>query len=298
VPPGFRSAAESALGSNVVAEERQAGGFSPGLASRLSLADGRRVFAKAINSERNPAAPCLYRREAAVMAALPEKVPAPRLLWSHDDGDWVMLILEDVDGAMPPLPWSVGVLDRVAAAMADLAELVTPRPLLVPPVGEDLADNFQSWRRLSDDTDLAGGLDPWARDHLDLLAGLESGWQKAAYGHTLVHSDLRSDNLLITGERVVFIDWPYAVTGAPWLDMLMFLPSAAAEGGVDPAAVWAGCAPARSAEPGGANAVLAALAGDWSYQALLPAPVNLPGLRAHQAAKARAALAWLRTRLR
>jgi hypothetical protein len=299
VPGGFRAAAEAALGCAVVGEQRQGGGFSPGLASRLVLADGRRVFAKAISSQRNPSAPGLYRREAAVMAALPEQVPAPKLLWSHDDEDWVMLILEDVDAAMPKVPWDARVLERVTAAMADLSELVTPSPLLVPSVGEDLAENFQSWRKLAGDPVLAAGLGPWASENVALLAALENGWQKAASGRTLVHGDLRADNMLVDhADRVVFIDWPYAVTGTRWLDMLMFLPSAAADGGVDPEEVWSGYGPARFAEPSGVNAVLAALAGDWSYQALLPAPVNVPGLRAHQASKAEAALEWLRSRLR
>lgn len=43
-------------------EVSQSGGSSPGLASRLTLADGRRVFAQAINPDRDPLDPELYRR--------------------------------------------------------------------------------------------------------------------------------------------------------------------------------------------------------------------------------------------
>lgn len=70
IPLEFRAAAESAVGSEVVGEVSQTGGFSPGLASRLLLADGRRVFAKAINSGRNPSAPGLYRRVGADMSSV------------------------------------------------------------------------------------------------------------------------------------------------------------------------------------------------------------------------------------
>ena len=87
LPCRVRAAAESALGAAVTADAPQAGGFSPGMASRLTLADGRRVFAKAISGEQNPRSPDLYRREVEVARELPPPVPALRLQWSYDDGD-------------------------------------------------------------------------------------------------------------------------------------------------------------------------------------------------------------------
>ncbi|GAA4989973.1 hypothetical protein GCM10023205_71530 [Yinghuangia aomiensis] len=298
LPAQVRDAAEAAFGSAVVDEVSQSGGFSPGLASRLRLADGRRVFAKAISPDRDPLAPDLFRREARVMAAMPATVPAPGLLWTYDDGDWVMLVLEDVDGHMPHEPWQPDELQHVMTALADLAEYATPSPLPVPSVVDDLADNFGAWRALSAQPEEWPRLDPWARDHLDLLVDLEHGWGDAAKGDTLVHADLRADNLIVTADRVVVIDWPYAVAGAPWLDALFFLPSVAESSpGLDPQAVWESYGPARAADPGAVDAVLAALAGDWVRQSLRPAPPNLPTLRAHQAAKGAATLAWLRSRL-
>lgn len=89
-----RSAARDARDSHVVGEIGQTGGFSPGLASRLRLADGRWSFAKAINGDRNPTAPRLHRREAAVMSVQPADVPAPVLVWTYDDDDWAMLVLD------------------------------------------------------------------------------------------------------------------------------------------------------------------------------------------------------------
>ena len=80
VPAPVRAAVERALGSAVVAARDCPGGFSPGSAARLRLADGRRVFAKAVGREPNPVTPQLHRREAAATAALPPGAPAPRLL--------------------------------------------------------------------------------------------------------------------------------------------------------------------------------------------------------------------------
>lgn len=93
------------------------------------------------------------------------------------------------------------------------------------------------------------------------------------------------------------VDWPYAVSGAGWVDALLFLPSVAATSSIDLDAVWHGYRPARAAAADAVNAVLAAVAGDFLYQSLLPAPTNLPRLRSHQRAKGLAALGWLRSRI-
>jgi len=82
----------------------QPGGFSPGLAARLRTTDGRRVFVKAVSEAGNPDSPDIHRREARVVAALPAEAPVPRLLWSHDEGGWVVLCFEDIDGRLPAQP--------------------------------------------------------------------------------------------------------------------------------------------------------------------------------------------------
>src|SRR5438552_9903126 len=52
--------------------------------------------------------------------------------------------------------------------------------------------------RLADAGHLPGRdhLDPWSRLHLDQLADLEATWADHAAGDTLLHADLRADNLL------------------------------------------------------------------------------------------------------
>lgn len=56
----------------------------------------------------------------------------------------------------------------------------------------------------------------------------------AAAGDTLCHADLCEDNRLLTAKGVTLVDWPYAVTGAAWMDALLFLPSAAATSAIEP----------------------------------------------------------------
>src|SRR5690349_10831175 len=101
LPSSVRHAVEEILGGPVVEAVPQAGGFSPGTADRVRTADGRRAFVKAVSAALNKDSPGLHRQEARVTAALPTSAPTPRLLGMHDDGDWVALVLNDVEGRHP-----------------------------------------------------------------------------------------------------------------------------------------------------------------------------------------------------
>jgi aminoglycoside phosphotransferase len=297
VPLHVRRAIEEILGAPVVAAHSQPGGFSPGLAARLVLADGRRAFAKAVGSERNPDSPGMHRREVAVLAALPADLPVPRLLGSYDDGDWVALVVEDVDGVAPVEPWRPAELARVVDAMAGLADRLTPSPIAGRPVAVLDEKAFRGWRTLASDPAAAAPLGPAVRDRLDELAVIEATWTAAAEGDALVHCDLRADNILLTPDRVVFVDWPHARVGAPWLDLLFLLPSAAVTG-TDPEAVWASYSPARAADPDAVTAVLVALTGFFLHQSVLPPPQNLERVRDFQRVQGEAALRWVDARIR
>jgi hypothetical protein len=297
VPEHVRGAIEEILGAPVVAAHSQPGGFSPGLAARLVLADGRRAFAKAVGTERNPVAPGFHRREVEVLAALPPDLPVPGLLGSYDDGDWVALVVEDVDGEVPAEPWRPAELARVVEAMAGLADRLTPSPIVGRSIAELDEKGFRGWRTLAGDRSAAASLGPAVVARLDELAAIEEGWTAAAEGESLVHSDLRADNILLPPHEVVFVDWPHARIGAPWLDLLFLLPSAVATG-TDPEEVWAAYPPARAADPDAVTAVLVALTGFFLHQSVLPPPPNVERVREFQRVQGEAALRWVDARLR
>jgi len=58
--------------------------------------------------------------------------------------------------------------------------------------------------------------------HLDRLAALGAEAPAAVAGETLLHLDLRADNMLLTPDRVVVMDWPHARVSTPWVDLLFF----------------------------------------------------------------------------
>ncbi|MEW2400147.1 aminoglycoside phosphotransferase family protein [Streptomyces sp. NPDC046862] len=300
LPTTVRAAVADVLGAPVARAVTQTGGFSPGVAARVTTAEGRRAFVKAVSAEANPTSPGMHREEARNAAALPHHVPAPALLGSYDDGTWVALVFEDVAGRQPHVPWHERELARVLDAVAELSRVLTPAPFDGPTVVEDLADNFRGWQQMIDDGDGGEGLDPWTVSRLPDLAELAASWTSLAGGDTLAHCDLRADNILLTEDgRVVFVDWPHARRGAaPWFDLTLMLPSVRAQGGPDPEEVFAAHPLGRDAEPDAVTATLAGFAGFMIRNCRQPPPPGLPTLRAFQRAQGMAALEWLRKRIR
>ena len=300
LPGTLRHALEARLGSTVTESVTQPGGFSPGVAARLRLADGRRVFLKAISSHPNPDSPAMHRREARIAAALPVSVPTPRLLWSYDDGDWVAIVFEDVDGWTPVTPWRPQELGRVLEAVTQLVESLTPAPIAVETIAERLHEPLQGWRALEAaahaKADDLGGVPDWARRNFERLAALESEWETASAGATLLHFDLRADNILLTADRVLVVDWPHASLGAGWMELLQILPSIAMQGGPKPWEIFDSHPLGHRAPEREVTAVLAAVTGYFIRQSRLPSPPGLPTLRAFQRDQGIPALEWLMRR--
>lgn len=298
IPEKLRKDFEQWLGSPIVRVQSQATGFSPGVAARLRTADGQRIFVKAIGPEPNPGAVVFHRREKQITERLPVGAPVPRLRWSADDEadtGWVMLAFEDIDGRLPAQPWQPSELELVMAALADLARLLTPSPLTdLSRASDTFEHRLSGWRRLL--TESTAGLDDWSRRHLAKLAAIEATTSAAVDGDTLLHFDLRADNMLLTENRVWFVDWPHACIGAAWVDVLLFAPSVHMQGGPTPEELIARSPVCLAADPDALTAAVIAIAGFFIRGSLQPPPPGLPTLRAFQAAQGAVALAWIQER--
>jgi aminoglycoside phosphotransferase (APT) family kinase protein len=301
VPPEVRAAIGRVCGAPVVDARTQPGGFSPGVAARVRCSDGTRWFVKAASAELNPDTPRFHRREANVLAGLDEliaagQLPVPRLRGTAELGPWFGLVIDDVAGRQPTLPWQDNELDRVLAVVGRLANVLVPASLTVPSAADYLGADFTGWRTLA----RTGGddrIDPWSRARLPELAALEATWATHAAGDTLVHGDIRADNLLLTADGVMMVDWPHACRGAAFADLVFFAPSVAMQGGPEPAALLARSRAGRVASSEAVAAVVCALAGYFTECSLRPAPPGLPTVRRFQAAQAEVTIRWLATLL-
>jgi hypothetical protein len=295
LPPPVRGRISDLAGGRVVAAQNCEGGFSPGFASRLTLADGRRAFAKAMDADAWPLQATFHRYEARVAAVLPRTVPAPRFLGCADDAHWVILAFECADGEEPSVPWRAGELSQVAAAAAAMSQALTPSPVPVP------ADHprLGGWVKLAADASALARLpevSAWSARNLDMLSELERTGLAEARGDTLVHFDVLPHNILRTDDRVLFVDWPHARLGAPFIDLLTVLASAG-DTEIDLDSLLAGHAVTARVEPGVLTAVLAALTGFWLAGGQADLPSALRPIAAAKRALGRSALSWLQRRL-
>ena len=297
LPESVRTSLERHLGARVIDETSERGGFSPGVASRIVLSDGRRMFAKVVSAEANRDSPEFHRREARILAQLPPDLPVPRLLSVYDEGSWVALFLEEIAGRSPRLPWDPSELRRVLRGLENLLERLTPAPFDAPGFGELHRHQFREWHRISGSTDLRDQLratfGPGALDRLAQLRELETRLDAAASGRTLLNSDVRADNVLLTDDRVYFADWPSACRAAPWVELALFLPSVAMQGGPEPWTLFDASPLSRDADPDAVDAVLAGLSGFLVGNSMKPPPPGLSTLRPFQRAQGVETLRWI-----
>ena len=219
VPRRVRDWVEQALGAPVATATTQPGGMSPGCAARLRLVDGRRAFVKAVGLDLNADTAGLHRHEARVLAALPDVSWRPRLLATYDDGDWVALVLEDVEGRHPD--WLDGsdlevVLETVERQSRELA---------VPPLGLPAVPTFEAntskWASALDEAGPEGlaALPAWFHERREEVDARLAAVGDQLAGDGLCHFDVRNDNILIRpGSAVVLADWGLARLGPPWVD--------------------------------------------------------------------------------
>ncbi|MBA2463971.1 MAG: phosphotransferase, partial [Nocardioidaceae bacterium] len=289
LPPMLRREIEARLGSSVV-EARSAGaGFTPGFASVLTGADGRRMFVKAASVKAQRPFAEAYRQEIRKLQVLPRDLPVPRLLWSADDGVWVVLGLEYVDGVNPARPWRAAELDACLDTLEVLADRLTPAPGalgLVPMTAEaDFGAMLTGWDHVAREQP------DWP--HLAEAAALAPGHAVALPGDSLVHTDARDDNFLVTIDGcAVLCDWNWPVLGPRWADSVMLLISAFGEGH-DADAILSRRTLTRDADPEHIDVLLALLAGYFLEARDRPVPNSSPYVRMHQEWYAQASWSWL-----
>ena len=281
---------DGTLSSPVVASSTQVGGFSPGAAARLRCADGTRAFVKAVSAEANPDTPGLHRREIDVLSVLPAGLPAPRLIAAYDEDPWVALLVDDIDGTHPTLPWRDDELGRMLAATKLVSEHTD---VAVRPAREHVV-RWKGWQNLSANADAVR--DDWVRDNIEDLVALEHEAVEAVAGDHLIHLDVRADNVLLSPDRTWLVDWPWAAIGPRWFDIVVSAPAVTMHGGPDPEEYLRRSGLCTAADADAVTAAVAAFCGMLTWLASLPPPPGLPAIREFQAAQGTVALRWLRPR--
>jgi hypothetical protein len=310
VPVTVRRLTERHLGAPVKRAARIWGGYTPTPTYRLRLTDGRCAFFKAVSAASNEFARAAHAREERVYRDHIDLIQpwAPTLFGAFQADDWMVLLLEDLGPKSAP-PWTPRLAREVAGALGKFhqARLGHEFPSWLPGPERSLLTESRLWEWI-DDADrrnaLAALAGPAAPDALDWLtrAAPELGRASrslidAAEPHTLLHRDVRSDNLRWLDRRLRLFDWPHLGIGPAEYDVAAFAQSVTAEGGVEPEAImgwYAERAPVRSNV---LDAAVAGLAGFFADQTWRPDIPGLPRLRAFQRRQLGVTLKWASLRL-
>ncbi|MFC6706005.1 aminoglycoside phosphotransferase family protein [Flexivirga alba] len=281
-PDRVRAWAGQQIGGEIVSVIDCVGGMSPGPAARIRSASGATAFVKACGPELNPITPELLRDEARILAALPGHPSLPRLLDVYDDGEWVALLIEDLPGAVPDVPWSADNLRRASGVLSAV------RPVLdevasewVPLATESAPILTDGWKLLADRLDQ---VDPWWAKHHDQLAGYAERAATLIDGKALLHWDVRADNLIFGTDRDVVIDWGQVRRGAPWMDHAMLAMDCAMSGSELSAATFFAQEPALAErDPSDLTSLMAAAAMTFAARSMDDPPPGLPTIPATRA---------------
>lgn len=297
LPASVKAAFADLLGAPIERAVSQEEGFSPGLAARCELPDGRSVFLKATARSVNIHSREMMVHEGVINHSLPDDAPVPAFLGSIEVGEWFGLAFADVQGRLPDVPWHDADLDAVFDAVDGLD---LPTRADVPHLAELLRPAFVGWANLAVADDDLTKVEPWLdRTMVRRLADLTSDWTTSCPPESLVHADIRADNVLIDADGLVHIvDWANAGLGPAWLDVVFMIPSIAMQGGPPPAELWARSRHAKTTDPHDVDVMVAAVAGYFTESGRRPPVTEIPMLRAFQEAQGVWAREWVRSRLR
>lgn len=275
LPPGLTARLTSLTGQALTAVAHVGGGYSPALRLKLTLADGASCFAKIGTT---PGTASALRQEFMVYQAL-ERPFMPRLLGWGDHPDSPILLLEDLSQAFWPPPWHEKRIEQVLTAMEQVWASSLPG---VPHMAE-LPRIWDGWQQVAEDPvpflSLGLASEQWLQQALPTLLAIKVG--EVVDGRSLLHFDLRSDNLCFQQDRALIVDWNLVCLGNPQVDLGFWLPSLQAEGGPPPEKLLPD-----------AGEIAGLVSGFFAARAGLPIIPEAPRVRHIQRVQLQTALPW------
>ncbi|MEK8228193.1 hypothetical protein NKG05_22140 [Oerskovia sp. M15] len=291
------------------------------MGSLLRLSTGDQVFLKAARTLDEPESADLHRAEARITVRLPRPSPAPTSCG----------VMGTATGSCSPTRRSTGIpAGPVGPRRARPRPQHPRRPVPHPrsprdpaaPAGPELASSAIGWGQLQREPYAhLEHVAPWAARHLGALAELELGVLVACEGESIVHGDMRADNLVVTPTRSTSSTGPTRCAGQPGWTWPTCSPASGPRGrgsvrsgrGPRPDGRAATCRPLGGLRAGGRVAhrrlrrpslgvdvhpadlrsIVGGLAGSSMDVARRPAPRSRPGQAEQALGWSLAGLAWL-----
>lgn len=265
---------EKLVGAKIQSYRTVAGGYTP--ATRLLCkTDTASFFAKA---GATPLTSEFLQREIHVYKCISGPFMPAFIAWEEHKTE-PLLIIEDLSDHHWPPPWDDRQVDLVLSQIATMHSVKIELKSHLQVHGR----RSSSWQKIAEDPrpflSLRIADEEWLNKTLPELIANEARCETE--GNSLTHWDLRSDNICLTKERAIFIDWNNACLSNPKLDLGFWLPSLAYEGGPLPDQIMPD-------EP----EVAAWVAGFFAARAGLPVISDAPRVRLVQRQQLETALPW------
>ena len=274
IPRGLTPRIERLIGAKVESYRRVEGGYTPAL--RLLCKTSEASFFAKIGT--TPGTSRSLSREIRIYNSLSGDF-MPHLVASEDHESAPILIIEDLSRQHWPPPWDERQIDLTLAQINALHN--TPAAAETYAQAHEVHD--ANWQAVAADPEpflaLRMADAKWLEAALPTLIQYEESCPTS--GDSLTHWDLRSDNICLTAERAVFVDWNSACLSNPELDLGFWLPSLAYEGGPEPEKILPD-----------APEVAAWVSGFFAARAGLPGISDAPRVRLVQRRQLKTALPW------
>lgn len=226
--PELQERIEKLIGGKIVSSTWPSGGYSIAERYVVHLDNGTSAFVKIGVDE---ATSQWLRDEYRVYSSLKADYIPKLVAW--EDGERPILVLEDLSVGHWPPPWSQEQVERVFKMLEKVGSTTVPSDF--PPLTRE-GEALNGWEKIAADPEgfLSLGLvsKEWFTEALPAL--LKAEQEAQLEGDSLVHTDVRSDNICFLGDRTLLVDWNWARRGNPKLDIVAWLPSLYVEGGAEP----------------------------------------------------------------
>jgi thiamine kinase-like enzyme len=265
---------EKLIGKKVESFDRVEGGYTPAL--RLLCKTTKGSFFVKIGT--TPLTSKNLNREIRIYNRLSGDFILHLVAWEIHESEPI-LVIEDLSAQHWPPPWNERQIELTLAQINTLHNT----PTILETYAQMYGTQDANWR------DVAANPEPFLSLHMADAQWLEAALPRliqyqescSTAGDSLSHWDLRSDNICITAERAIFVDWNLACLSNPRLDLGFWLPSLAYEGGPNPEKILPD-----------APEVAAWVSGFFAVRAGLPEISDAPRVRLVQRRQLVTALPW------
>jgi hypothetical protein len=286
------------------------GGYGPSPTYRLRLDDGRLAFLKAAWPGSNEFQRRAHQQELRVYRELSGLITpwAPGFLGDFDQGEWRIMLLEDLGPKSAP-PWTPGLVRAVARGLAafHLSTLDTDLPLWLPRLEQHRVVTAQLWSGASatEQFEALAGLAGakaaearrWLHDCIPALSESAAGMLGASEALCFMHLDVRSDNLRVVSGQLRLFDWPHVGVGVPEFDAAAWAQTVEVEGGPGVETVMGWYGDHIDVRKDVLTSAVASISGYFANHSWQPEIPGLPRVRDFQRVQLQMTLRWAAERL-